>query len=354
MLFRRTLTSMSLVCLALLSIPRPLDAETQDHVTTKKGSILRGRIIAMTKGELVMETEWSKEVKVKWTEVTGLETSRAVSLLLKDGTILNGVVERAAPGQVRIQSESLGYPKVIKLAEVEAVTSLTKPPVTFKGALGLGLNISSGNTNVRTFSSTWELEARSKRQRLTLNGYSNYGDDGDDVIVRNSRGALKYDFFVTKRLYPYAASFLEADAFQDLRLRTALSGGLGYQLIRKTDFEAPMLKALELSVEAGVAYFDEDFRRAEDNAHVAGRWALKLDWTIIPKRLALFHAQEGYPSFEKSEDIYILFQQGVRLTIVKNFAATFSVNFRWDGSPAAGNSHSDVLYLATLDYTFRF
>ena len=38
---------------------------------------------------------------------------------------------------------------------------------------------------------------------------------------------------MTKRFYWFASSYVESDHFQDLRLRTALSSGPGYQFVER-------------------------------------------------------------------------------------------------------------------------
>ena len=72
------------------------------------------------------------------------------------------------------------------------------------------------------------------------------------------------DFFITKRLFWFAASYFEKDQFQDLNLRTALSSGPGYRFIEKGDYESPWLKDMTLYAEAGLAYFNEDFTTDND------------------------------------------------------------------------------------------
>ena len=355
---RSTFLNGSLLMVLVLAAPGTARGQEVDQVTTKDGTVLRGRIVGLADGELRLATPFHDEVKIKWSEVAGLQTAKPIPFVLKDGTSIQGLARPGAEGEILLKAASIPKPLQIKLDQIQAIHPPEKKAVEFKGSLTLGSVVVHGNTRNRSLSFLGAFEAKSERQRLTLNGYSNYGDDGHDVIVRNSRGALKYDFFITKRLYPYAATFFEGDKFQDLTLRSALSTGLGFQIIRVGDFASPLFKGLEFSAEGGVAYFDEDFRRAKDDSYVSGRWAVKLDWPVIQDRLTLFHAHEVYPSFESQHDVYILTQQGLRLNIVKNFIATFQVNYRWDNTPAvvAGKTlrRNDTLVLITLGYSFSF
>jgi putative salt-induced outer membrane protein YdiY len=62
---------------------------------------------------------------------------------------------------------------------------------------------------------------------------------------------MKYDHFLTKKLYLNTSASFEKDRFKDLNLRTTIGLSLGYQF-----FET---KLTSLSTEAGLAYINEDF-----------------------------------------------------------------------------------------------
>jgi len=74
---------------------------------------------------------------------------------------------------------------------------------------------------------------------------------------------------------------------------------------------------------------------------------------VVPKKIFLFHIQEGYPSLERAKDIYILTEQGVRFSILENFFAAIQMNWRWDNTPAAGRERDDTTYLFSLGYNFE-
>ena len=142
---------------------------------------------------------------------------------------------------------------------------------------------------MRSGSVIGEFTGRSDLLWLTILGRYIYGDDSGKLLVRNSRGTIKLDFFITKRFYWFASSYFEQDTFQDLKLRTALSSGPGYRFIDRGDYESPWLKDMTLYAEAGAAYFNEDFKVADDKA--------SLDYYITADSLYLLTL--GY-SFDTS------------------------------------------------------
>ena len=120
---------------------------------------------------------------------------------------------------------------------------------------------------------------------------------------------------------------------------------------------------MEFYTEAGLAYFTEDYDRLVgpygidrvngkniDDSYISGRWAMRLDWPVSPDRVTIFHYHEGFPGLEDAKDLYIMTEQGVRLTVIENFVATVQVNWRWDNTPSAGFRRADTLYLFTLGY----
>jgi putative salt-induced outer membrane protein YdiY len=310
-----------------------------DEVTLKDGSRIVGEVVGMKDGVLIMKPAFSatQSLDIGWGDVTDLKLSKPLPFQLEDGTQVVGVPEGIREGSIYVKS---------------AVKSINAKPVAYTGLLAAGLSISDGNTNNKTGSLLGEFIARANRFRLTLRGAYNYAEDDEGLTVRNGKASIKVDYFITKRFYWYANALFEYDAFQDLDLRTALGTGPGYQFIDKGDFEAESLREMQLYVEAGIAYVNENFDDAPDNDYISGRWALRFDWPFLPKRIAFFHFHEGYPSLEDAEDLYITTETGLRFTIWDNFVASAQVNWKWDNTPAAGFERDDTLYLFTIGYSF--
>ena len=328
--------------------------ETEKKTTAirlKDGSVVRGEVVEMTDGTLKLKTTFAGEVPIEWEEIKQLASDLKLRFVLQQDGDFSGTV-RTKDDELSVTVDGLDDPVEFPLSAVAAINPPPVKAVTYTGNINFGGSIQDGNTQTKAASSNAEFVMRSKLQRLTARGAWNYAEDDDGLIARNTKGSLKYDFFVTERFYLFAGALFEGDKFQNLNLRTALSAGAGYQFLNKGDLEG-VGAGLEGYVETGIAYVSEDFRRnADDEQYLSGRWALKLDWELNP-RVSLFHFHEGYPSFENSDDLYITTEQGIRLKIWENFLATFQVNWRWDNTPSPGFERSDTLYLATLGYAFE-
>jgi len=350
-----SLTTLLGPVLLLCLLPGVLCAQVFDEIEVKDGSRIVGDIVDMVDGKLKVKTAFGGgETVVLWSEVTSLKTAKPLPFVLADGTTLVGLADPAGEGKLGIKADAISAPTAVDIKTVTAVNPPPKKAVTIKGSINLGSSLSEGNTNNRAFNVWAELEARADINRVTLRGAYNYADRERVLTERNGKGSIKYDLFLTRRFYLFASALFESDEFQDLNLRTALAGGPGYQFIEKGQFKPNWAKEMELYGEFGVSYFNEDFQNSPDSSYVAGRWGLKFDWPFLPERIAFFHNQEGYPSFENSDDIYISTETGLRFKIWAGFIATAQVNWRWDNTPAPGRERSDTLYLATLGYAFEF
>jgi len=337
---------------ALVLAPLLLRAQAVlDEVTLKDGSRIVGEVVGMKDGVLIVKPAFSatQSLDIGWGDVTDLKLSKPLPFQLEDGTQVVGVPEGIREGSIYVKSAELPQATAIPVGEVKSINA---KPVSYSGLIAAGLSISDGNTNNKTGSFLGEFIARANRFRFTLRGAYNYAEDDEGLTARNGKASAKVDYFLTKRFYWYASALFEYDAFQDLDLRTALGTGPGFQFIDKGDFEAEWLREMQLYVEAGIAYVNENFDSSPDNEYVSARWAVRFDWPFLPKRISFFHFHEGYPSLENSDDIYITTETGLRFTVWNNFVASAQVNWKWDNTPAPGFERDDTLYLFTIGYNF--
>lgn len=326
-------------------------APVSDIVTLKDGSIIHGEVIDMTGGMLSIKSPLAGEIiKVKWAEVSKLAVSHPIPFHLKEGTVLIGTVEEADPGMMKLTAGSAGT-MTVPLDSVTDVNPVVQAPVIYTGSLNAGFSQATGNSRLRNVSVLGDFVARSEQLRLSLLGRYVYGDNAGSLITRNARGTIKLDFFITKRLFWFASAYFENDHFQDLKLRTAISSGPGYQWIERGDFGS-ILKDMTFYTEAGLAYFNEDFRMASDQSSFRARVSMKLNWPMFDDRITVYHYNEIFPSLQNASNFYFTMDNGVRLKIIGGLASGFQITTRYNNQPPAGTTDTDNLYLFTLGYGF--
>ena len=95
------------------------------------------------------------------------------------------------------------------------------------------------------------------------------------------------------------------------------------------------------------------FIDADDESYPSGRWAMNGEYKVIPDKILMFHSHEGFVGMEDADDFLILTEQGMRLTLIKDFYFNFQVNIDYDHSPAPGKEETDTTIIAGLGYSFE-
>jgi putative salt-induced outer membrane protein YdiY len=335
------------------SVSVPEAPPVSDIVTLKDGSVLYGEVIEMAGGILFFKTAAASDnmVKIKWGEVTNLSINHPVPFHLKEGTILIGTTKDGPDGTLNIQAEPLKASMIIPLASVTAVNPMIQPPVIYTGSLKAGYSQAVGNSRLLNISVLGDFVARSEQLRLSVNGRYVYGDNAGSLVTRNAMGTIKLDFFVTKRFYWFASAYFESDTFQDIKLRTALSTGPGYQWIERGDFGG-IYKDMTFHTEAGLAYFNEDYRVAADDSSFRARVAMKWNWPLFDDRIVLYHSNEIFPSLQNASNFYFTMDNGIRVKLIAGLVSGFQVTTRYNNRPPTGTTDTDNLYFFTLGYAF--
>lgn len=338
---------------AVVDVPPPAPTPL-DVVTLKDGGVLYGEIIEMSGGVLYIKTAAAADniVKIKWANVSKLAINHPIPFHLKEGTVLIGTATEGPNGTINVRAEPLKEMVEITMDSITALNPIIQPPVIYSGTLTGGYTQTTGNSHLKNASLLGDFVARSEQLRLSLNGRYVYGDNDNTLNARNARGTIKMDFFITKRLFWFASAFFESDHFQDIKLRTALSSGPGYQIIDRGDYDSPWLKDMTLYAEAGLAYFDEDFTTAPDQSSFRGRCSVKLNWPILDDRVTFYHFDEFYPSLQNTKNYYLTMDNGVRFKLFAGFVSGIQVTTRYNSSPASATGNTDNMYLVTLGYSF--
>lgn len=235
-------------------------------------------------------------------------------------------------------------------AAAAPLEAASEPVTGWTGSLAIGATLSSGNTNKRTATSTANAELRGEEDRWKLAGYWNYADQKNpttsdyELTERKLGGSAQYDYFLSPKLFAYAAVSGQYDATADLDLRRTVGVGLGYQVKEE--------ERLKWAVELGVAHVDEAFEdSASDADYVSARgasdlfWQFHDDWTFTQR-------VEVFPSLEDSDDVFGRADNRLRATLTATMFAQLQYVFEYDNTPAEDKDRDDHLVALTLGWTF--
>jgi putative salt-induced outer membrane protein YdiY len=330
-----------LSCLFMASIARA------DEVVMGNGDRITGTILSKDEQVLVIKTDYAGEVKIRWIDVARLQSNEPVWIYLKDGSKLHG---RLVMGEDKTLSIDAGDNMKSGALPVADVQYINPPPelsgegVKLTGHANLGYASSSGNTDTEKWYVDFEAVARTRDNRYTVGGEARRAEDNGIETESNWLGFMKYDHFLSKKWYAYANGNFENDEFKDIRLRTTLGVGSGYQFV-----EDPRKN---LSLEGGVSYVNTDFDVAEDDSYPAGRVAIKYDQFLFRTNVQFFHTDETYVDLQDAENVFLRTSTGFRFPLVSRLNATVQYDYDWENQPAPGRVKDDQTVRATLGVTW--
>ena len=318
-------TRLLLVLLSSLAFAVPLRA---DELRLANGDRLTGTVVRLAEGILTFKTP-NGELQVPWKDVTALTTDHPL------------LVRRTGAEPQLLALRVAGTPA--DLAGIVAIET-PAPPVEWHGGASAGLLTTGGNTDVNSLRVDGEVTARTRHDRYLASALVNHAKNADVETARNWSTSFDYDRFLSKRLFVDGSLILANDRFRDLDLRTAVSGGVGYDA-----WNAPRGT---LSVDGGFGYVRENFATSPDDDYAALKEAVKLDLLFLAKRLQVFHHHDGYFGVTGQDNLFFRAQNGVRVALVGGLVSTAEWDVNYDRRPSPGRVKTDRTFAFTFGYRF--
>ncbi|MDO9116580.1 MAG: DUF481 domain-containing protein [Nitrospira sp.] len=314
-----------------------------DEVHLRNGDRLTGTIVRMEEEILILSTAHSGEVKIRWPEIQSLSADKPLTIQLHDKVEETGWTEWLYTHHATVEAGRIGVDGPFALDAVKAINP--PPPIRYHGTLNVGGNRTQGNTETQAVNASTRWTVRSDRHRMLAEGKYNYGEVGSRVTVRNSLASLKYDFFLSKKLFASAEGLMEKDTFQNLSFRSTIGAGLGYQFIDT--------QRASISVVTGLAHVSEHYTNAPSIKTPSARWSLRTEFVLIPDRVKLFHKHEGFLDFDQRSALRIFADQGLRVTLLGNLFFNVEYNIRYNGAPAPGRKRTDEAVIFGVGFEFK-
>ncbi|MFK8028386.1 MAG: YdiY family protein [Gammaproteobacteria bacterium] len=317
-----------------------------DEVTLVSGDQLFGTVTEINNEYIVIDTAFAKALKIEHTLVMTLSTDAPIKVVFDDGQIQLGQLIKQEDSSFSLNSDGGNVLlDVNQLASEQVETN--KPDETnkikYSGNIDIGLSRSSGNEDDEDYQGKLMAQARTLKNRYTLELAKTIEKNDGDKTQDETFGSLQMDHFITKKWYGFGSVSFEEDFEEQLNLRSTYSLGSGYQFFDQDD--------LKLKGEIGLAYVDEDFEDDDDNHYAGGRWAIDYEQALF-SWLGAFHSHEGFFSLENSEDINLRSSTGFKFPLNDYINAKLQANIDWNRSPAEGTTGTDKEYIFTLGYEF--
>ena len=321
-----------------------------DQVYLKNGDRLTGKIISLTEGKLVLNSDLGGQVTIDMKNIATLSSDAPLEIHLKDGTVLHQPVAAAEPNEFALKTAEPLQPQRLGLASVAAINPPPVPKAKWTGNISGAVGLTTGNTKSNSVSASASLARRTEQDRTTADADIAKGSqtDRDTGVGRTTedwwRLRGEYDYFFTKKFFGFGNGRYEKDAIALLNRRVVVGGGVGYQWIEdaKTSF----------STNAGLASV---FEKYENQADSSNQLSLQAGYTFsrqLLKNTKFLNDLTYYPSLDQFSDYFLTSTAELRASLTKSMFANFKIIFNYDATPAPDRGNTDIKYLLGVGINF--
>jgi putative salt-induced outer membrane protein YdiY len=207
--------------------------------------------------------------------------------------------------------------------------------------LSAGLVLTSGNNDTLTVTGglSIEKETDNDKFRAFLNGA--YGETNSTKNTEFLRSGLNYQADFSKFAYWYAGLGIEHDDVAGLDFRLSVGPGVGFHLVKT--------EALELNVEAGLAFYHEKYNVPVASNEDTLRARFGESFTYKFAQGAKFYQTAELAGDVSDTDNYIVnLEAGVESTLTENLKLRLSFLDRYVAEPPLGLDKNDIQVTSSI------
>jgi putative salt-induced outer membrane protein len=328
-----------------------------DQIVLKNGDRLTGTIEKSDGNELVIKTEFAGEVTVKWSAIQELNSAEPLHVESKEGQKIQGTVKTEA-GKIAVQTTDKGQIEVAKdsvslirsQGEQAAYEQTLHPDWlhSWTGGVNVSFGLTRGNSETKNLGLAFQADRKTLRDHLGLYANSVYAtNDAQGAVTTLTAKAIqsgaRYDHNITERLFAFVGGDFQTDELQLLDLRSVLSGGLGYHVIKSERTTFDLL--------GGANYTHEKYDAFSRN--IAGLTLGEELSTKLGAATALTEKLNFYPDLSETGEYRAAFNFGTVTKISKWLGWQNSFGDIYVTNPPPGTRQNDVLLTTGLNFSFK-
>jgi putative salt-induced outer membrane protein len=227
-----------------------------------------------------------------------------------------------------------------------------KPDGQFRASLGIGASLTSGNTRSASFALTGDAVRATEQDKTSLYGSSLYSRSGGVTTAEQLRLGGRYDYNLDTLWFGFGGLDFERNKLANLKLRSQLSGGVGYHLVNTP--------ATVWDLFGGLAYSSDSFvepalvadavrsRYAYPSLLLGEESSHKLsDTTSARQRLVL------YPNLKTSGEFRATWDAALSVAMSKAMNLTVGLGVAHNSDPGPGRKTTDMLLTSGVNVRFE-
>ena len=345
----KTNNFLGMVLISLIFFFLTVEGAVADKVILENGDILTGTVEKVAEGKLTLKTDYAGSIEILMGKVKKIITDNPVAVHLTTGEVVKGKVKPGEEGKLDVEESPDRGATTVEMDKIASINPPPKEVPKWHGNVMAGGYIQSGNTDRRGASVAAQLLRKTDSDRIDIRYMFNYAQENGKMTARNNFGEIKYDYFFTKKFYGFVGTQLLNDIFSDTKLRVFVGPGIGYQL-----WDDPVKS---LMFEAGISYFDWNRYQGEDEAGVSARLGYDFRYNIF-KWLSFTDRYVFYPTLGKGGVFFLRNEAALTIPmgeipfLVGRWSLKLANIIDYNSNPAPGFKTTDVQWIGGLQWSF--
>ncbi len=212
----------------------------------------------------------------------------------------------------------------------------------WRSAAGLGFSNTSGNSKSTTLSLTADAVKATDQDKVSLYGNAQYAKSGGSKTADQMRLGGRYDYNLNPVLFGFGGLDFERNRFANLQLRSMLSAGLGYHVLKTPTTTFDIFGGLGYNADR---YNDPMFIDGQTRTRYSYLSALlgeesshKLSETVSAKQKLVL-----VPNLKNSGEFRATWDAGLAVSMSKAMSLTVGFQVQHNSDPGANRKATDTL-----------
>ncbi len=231
---------------------------------------------------------------------------------------------------------------ILSTLATAALLAISSQAEEWKNSFDLGATLTKGNSDSLLLTAGFTTEKIEKIDEYRGSLFYTYGEENDSATNDELLGSAAWRHLYSDRFYAGPRFDFRRDDIADIQYRAALTGVLGYYVIKD--------EKTSLSLEAGLGYtFEEQGAVSNDYAHayVGEFFEYKLS-----EKTKIYQSFGIILPIEDTDDYQIVAELGLETELTGSLSLKIYAQDQYDAQPAAGKDENDFKVITGISYKF--
>jgi Protein of unknown function, DUF481 len=316
-----------------------------DEVVVKNGDKLTGQLTDLAQGKLSLKTNYGGVIAIDLKQVDTFATDREITLVLQDGTRVNGKVSPGANATVLVTTAGSGTKRELKISDLEASAGPTRHRYGWSGSVGANIHAKENTKQHESLTAVAHGEHKTKVDNVVLDGEYDYArtrhkSGKTDIDEDSWRLEGEYKHRLEGSTHAFVSALAHRDAEARVSRRIHAGGGIGRTLVDQSQ--------LEVRLQLGLAYLGERFTDGTPSTQgVTGLLEYHVEWWLTDT-VSLTHKLRYGPSLNRISDYLLIGDLGLSTNLTQGLSFDVRVGLDYDSTPARTARKETYRYFAGL------